>query len=176
MTVPRETVIMEDARLQLLLDRAEISDVQLRYATGLDSRDWPLFRSCFPDEIETDFTSVFGGDPRKVSADRWTEAARRSVSGLKATQHMITNHVITIAGDDATCIAYVQARHYLPNESGDSMQTMFGYYTNRLVRTSAGWKIRACKLTLTWQTGNSHIFTLASARFKASEAATKKKS
>jgi len=175
-TVPREIVIMEDAKLQLLIDRAEISDVQLRYATGLDSRDWPLFRSCFADEIETDFTSVFGGDPRKVSADRWTEAARRSLSGLKATQHMITNHVITITGDDATCIAYVQARHYLPNESGDSMQTTFGYYTNRLVRTPGGWKIRACKLTLTWQTGNSNIFALAGARFKASEAATKNKS
>ena len=167
---------MDDARLQLLLDRAEISDVQLRYATGLDSRDWPLFRSCFTDEIETDFTSVFGGQPRKVSADRWTEAARRSLSGLQATQHMITNHVITVAGDDATCIAYVQARHYLPNDSGDNTQTMFGYYTNRFIRTSAGWKIRACKLTLTWQTGNPQIFTLASARFKASEAATKKKS
>jgi len=167
---------MEDARLQLLIDRAEISDVQLRYATGLDSRDWPLFRSCFADEIETDFTSVFGGEARKVSADRWTEAARRSLSGLKATQHMITNHVITVAGDNATCIAYVQARHYLPNDSGDSMQTMFGYYTNRFVRTSAGWKIRACKLTLTWQTGNSNIFALASTRFKASEPATEKKS
>jgi hypothetical protein len=58
---------MEDARLQLLIDRAEISDVQLRYATGLDSRDWMLFRSCFADDIETDFTSVFGGEPRKVS-------------------------------------------------------------------------------------------------------------
>ena len=87
---------------------------------------------------------------------------------------MITNHVITVAGDDATCIAYVQARHYLPNDSGDSMQTMFGYYTNRFVRTSAGWKIRACKLTLTWQTGNPRIFTLASARFKAAEAIKEK--
>jgi SnoaL-like domain len=90
-----------------------------------------------------------------------------------ALSHMITNHVITIAGDDATCIAYVQARHFLPNDSGDSTQTMFGYYTNRFVRTSAGWKIRACKLTLTWQTGNPHIFTLASALLKASEAAKK---
>jgi 3-phenylpropionate/cinnamic acid dioxygenase small subunit len=163
----------ENANIQLLLDRAEISDVQLRYATGLDSRDWPLFRSCFADEIETDFTSVFGGEPRKVSADRWTEAARRSIIGLAATQHMITNHVITVAGDTATCIAYVQARHYLPNDSGDSMQTMFGYYTNRLVRTSAGWKIRACKLTLTMQTGNPQIFTLASERVKAAEASKK---
>jgi 3-phenylpropionate/cinnamic acid dioxygenase small subunit len=164
---------MENAKIQFLLDRAEISDVQLRYATGLDSRDWPLFRSCFTDEIETDFTSVFGGEPRKVSANRWTEAARRSLSGLAATQHMITNHVITVAGDDATCIAYVQARHYLPNNAGDSMQTMFGYYTNRFVRTAAGWKIRACKLTVTWQTGNPGIFALAGARFKAAEAAGK---
>ncbi len=42
---------MDDAKLQLLIDRAEIGDVQLRYATGLDSRDWTLFRSCFTDEI-----------------------------------------------------------------------------------------------------------------------------
>jgi len=107
----------ENAKLQLLLDRAEISDVQLRYATGLDSRDWPLFRSCFinENEIETDFT----------------------------------------------------------NDTGDSTQTMFGYYTNRFIRTSSGWKIRARKLTLTWQTGNWGIFTLASARFKAAEASNK---
>src|SRR5260370_13153421 len=101
---------MDDAKLQLLLDRAEISDVQLRYATGLDSRDWPLFRSCFVNEVETDFTSVFGGAPRKVSADKWTDAARRTISGLAATQHMITNHVITVNGDDATRVAYVPSR------------------------------------------------------------------
>ena len=164
---------MDNDKLQLLLDRAEISDVQLRYATGLDSRDWSLFRSIFTDEVETDFSSVFGGEPRKVSADRWTEAARRAVGGLAATQHMITNHVITVAGDDATCIAYVQARHYLPNDTGDHTQTMFGYYTNRFTRTPAGWKIRACRLTLSWQTGNWGIFALASARLKAAEAAKK---
>jgi hypothetical protein len=37
----------------------------------------------------------------------------------------------------------------------------------------AGWKIRACKLTLTWQTGTRHIVTLASARLKEAEAAKK---
>jgi 3-phenylpropionate/cinnamic acid dioxygenase small subunit len=163
---------MEDAtaqELRTLIDRASISDVQLRYATGLDTRDWPLFRSCFTDEVETDFTSVFGGTPRKVAADRWVEVARRSVSGLAATQHMITNHVITIDGDNALCVAYVQARHYLPNDNGDSMQSMFGYYTNNFVRTPNGWKIRTCKLTVTWNTGNWDIFRLASERLKQSE-------
>src|SRR5258708_12481822 len=115
---------MEDTKLQLLLDRAEISDVQLRYATGLDSRDWPLFRSCFAGEIETDFTSVFGGEPRKVSADRWTEAARRSIIGLAATQHMITNHVITAPGNNPTSLAYTPPPHYPPNATATPPQTL----------------------------------------------------
>lgn len=152
--------------LQTLIDRASISDVQLRYATGLDTRDWTLFRSCFTDEVETDFNSVLGGAPRKVLADRWVEAARRSIGGLAATQHMITNHVITVDGDTALCVAYVQARHYLPNDRGDSMQSMFGYYTNHFVRMPTGWKIRSCKLTVTWNTGNWDIFRLASERLK----------
>jgi 3-phenylpropionate/cinnamic acid dioxygenase small subunit len=156
-------------KLQCLLDRAAISDVQLRYATGVDTRDWPLYRSCFTDEIETDFTSPMGGEPRRLKADRWVETMRRTISGLAATQHMITNHVITIEGDEATCVAYVQARHHLPNESGASDQTMFGYYTNRFVRTADGWKIRACKLTVTWNTGNWHVFELARRRFDQSE-------
>ncbi|HYA34936.1 MAG TPA: nuclear transport factor 2 family protein [Candidatus Binataceae bacterium] len=152
---------MDEAKLALLIDRAEISDVQLRYATALDTRDWALFRTCFTDEIDVDFTSVFGGEPRRVSADRWAEAAKRTLTGLKATQHMITNHVITVDGDSALCVAYVQAQHYLPNDKGESTQTMGGYYTNRFERTPQGWRIRSCKLTLTWNTGNWHIFTLA---------------
>ena len=87
---------MDNASLQLLLDRAEISDVQLRYATGVDMRDWKLFRSCFADEIEVDFTSVFaGGGPRTVSGDQWTEAARRTVSGFTdnaAHDHQSRHH------------------------------------------------------------------------------------
>jgi 3-phenylpropionate/cinnamic acid dioxygenase small subunit len=160
---------MDESKLNDLLDRAAISDVQLRYATGIDMRDWTLYRSCFTDDLEIDFTSVFGGEPRRVKADRWVETVRRTISGLKATQHMITNHVITLADDEATCVAYVQARHHLPNDTGGGDQTMFGYYTNRFARTPDGWKIRACKLTVTWNTGNWHIFDLARRRLDQSE-------
>jgi 3-phenylpropionate/cinnamic acid dioxygenase small subunit len=160
---------IDEARLQFLLDRAAISDVQLRYATGVDMRDWALYRSCFTDELDADFTSVIGGEPRRMRADEWVEFARRTIAGLKATQHMITNHVITIDGDEATCVAYVQARHYLPNETGDHEQAMFGYYTNRLERTGDGWKIRSCKLTVTWSSGNFHVLTLARRRLEEAE-------
>jgi hypothetical protein len=118
---------IDDANVRHLLDHLAISDVQLRYATGADTRDWALYRSCFTDEIETDLTSVFGGQPRRGSADKFVEAARRFLTGLEATQHMITNHVIAVRGDEATCVAYVQARHHLPNDTGDADQTMYGY-------------------------------------------------
>jgi hypothetical protein len=72
---------IDKAKLTYLLDRLAISDVQLRYATGADTRDWVLYRSCFTDEIDTDFTSVFGGQPRRGNADRFVEAARRFLKG-----------------------------------------------------------------------------------------------
>ena len=164
---------IDENQLQFLLDRAAISDVQLRYATGVDMRDWPLYRSCFTDEIDTDFSSVVDRPPQHMKADDWVEFARRTINGMKATQHMITNHVITIEGDEATCVAYVQARHHLPNETGDADQTMFGYYTNRFVRTPDDWKIRACKLTVTWNSGNWGIFELARKRFEEAERGAK---
>jgi hypothetical protein len=155
--------------LQFLLDRTAINDVQLRYATGVDTRDWPLFRSCFTDEIETDVSSAVGSPPQRIKADDWVERVRRTIDGLKATQHMITNQVITLNGAEATCVAYVQARHHLPNETGGSEQVMYGYYTNRFVRTAEGWKIRARKLTVLWNEGNMEIFELARRRLDEAE-------
>jgi hypothetical protein len=58
----------------------------------------------------------------------------------------------------------MQAQHYLPNDQGDNVYTLGGYYTNRLVRTPRGWRIWACRLTVTWATGNRYLFDLARAR------------
>jgi SnoaL-like domain len=159
----------DEDTVQCLLDRAAISEVQLRYATGVDTRDWPWFRSCFTDEIETESSSDVGSPPQRIKADDWVERVRRTINGMEATQHMITNQVITLNGDEATCVAYVQARHHLPNETGGSDQVMYGYYTNRFVRTAAGWKIHARKLTVLWNEGNMEIFELARRRLDEAE-------
>ncbi|OZM80912.1 nuclear transport factor 2 family protein [Pseudonocardia sp. MH-G8] len=151
-----------DAALRRLNDRAEIGDVQLRYATGTDSHDWELFRSCFTDEVEIDFSDGFGQPVVRVSADDWVQGTAPRMESFTATQHMMTNLVITFDGDDfATCVAYVRASHHLPNSTGDSDQTVHGYYTNRFERTPSGWRIAAVKLTARWMTGNFGIFQAA---------------
>lgn len=84
------------------------------------------------------------------------------MESFRATQHMITNLVITFGDDDrATCVAYVRASHHLPNSTGDSDQTVHGYYTNRFERTAHGWRIAAVKMTALWMTGNFGIFQAA---------------
>ena len=138
---------MDEKKMQALLDRMEIIDVENRYAMGVDTRDSELHASCFAEELEVDMSGMGAGEPMKMSGKAWAEQAVSLVSIFEATQHMITNHVITIDGDRATCVAYVKAQHYNP----DSLWTVVGTYTNTLERTADGWKITKLKLTPTWQ-------------------------
>lgn len=135
-----------EGKIRTLLDCAEIREVQTRYATGVDRRDPDLYRSCFTDEIELDMSEMGLGEAAKVRADVWVEQALSLVSVFKSTQHMITNHTITIDGDRATCVSYLQAQHYNP----EHLYTVGGYYSNELVRTREGWKICKLKLTPLW--------------------------
>ncbi len=149
-----------DPALQLLLDRAEISDVVHRYATGLDRRDWELFRSIFTDEIEMDFRSV-GIPPGTFKADQWVEDAKTLFAGFGATQHVSSNHVHDVRGAGATCVSYMKAEHFVADVEGEDRWTIGGYYTNELVRTPDGWKIHKLTLTVTWSRGNPEIARVA---------------
>ena len=148
-----------DASLRLLLDRAEISDVVHRYATGLDRGDWTLYRSIFTDEIEMDFRSV-GMAEGVFKADDWVRNARTLFAGFEATQHQSSNHVHDIRGDEATCISYMQAEHFI-GKGEEERWTIGGHYTNELVRTAEGWKIRKLTLTVTWSRGNADVARIA---------------
>ncbi len=157
---------------QDLIDRAEISDVVLGYATGLDRRDWALYRSIFMDEIEMDFGSV--GIPAGVfAAEKWVRDAKRLFDGFEATQHTSTNHVISVRGDEATCVSNMQAEHFVAREQGDALApgderwTIGGYYTNDLLRTPGGWKFRKITLTVTWSSGNPDVSGIALKRGRA---------
>ena len=163
---------MTEADLQLLLDRAAISDTVHAYATGLDRRDWKLYRSIFTDEIEMDFESV-GIRAGTYDADKWVRDAQRLFRGFAATQHTSSNHVHEIRGDEATCISNMEAEHFVASEPGgddtpEGMRwTIGGYYENGLVRSPTGWKLSRVTLNVTWQQGNPRVSAIALKRGRA---------
>lgn len=157
---------MNDPAVQMLLDRAAVIDTVNRYATAIDTRDWALLRSCFTEDLEADFTS-FGVREVAHGADGWVEAVRATIDGLDASQHVITNHVVDVDGDTATCVAYIQAEHFLANDRGDNFYTIGGYYTEDLVRTGDGWKIRKYAITVTWHRGNRDVLRQAARRLRS---------
>lgn len=151
--------------MKLMWDERAISRTVIQYATGVDTRNWELYRACFTEELEIDFSSWDPSAKGTMRADDWVAGV--ALSGFQATQHISTNHVIHVNGDEATCVSYMQAQHYLPNAHGENTLTLGGYYTNTLVRSGESWKIRKCHLTVTWTTGNRYIFELAAKRYAA---------
>jgi len=165
---------MNQPDLQLLLDRAAISDTVHAYATGLARQDWTLFRSIFTDTIEMDFQSV-GLRANRVDADEWVRDVKRLFAGFEATQHTSTNHVHDARGDEATCTSNMQATHFVargPTDglgAGGNCWTIGGYYVNELVRSTQGWKLAKVTLNVTWQTGNPEVSRVALRRGRAIE-------
>jgi hypothetical protein len=154
---------MADDQLQLLWDRSEIERVVFDYATGLDTKDWELWRSIFTDEVQVKFRPAtesefkgLGQDWVSMSLDEWVEGRRVLFTGLAATQHQMSNPRITVDGDAATCIMYLQAIHFMPGEPRVEY-TLGGYYVNDLVRTSQGWRLARVNLNVTWERGDATI-------------------
>jgi len=156
--------------LRQLIDRQAIVDVTLRYGLAVDTNDWALFESLFADTVEVDVPVQRPGEYRSFSAHDWAESVRENVAGYQSTHHMITNHLVTLDGDSATCRAYLQARHYLPNDSGDAFRDIGGWYDWELARQAEGWKVRRYKLTLAWSAGNAALRDIALARLRQQEA------
>lgn len=122
-------------------DRQDIADVLLRYATGIDRRDWPLFRTVFTDDCELDYGEV--GSWQGV--DAVTEFMQQAHAIAGHTMHRLTNQVITVDGDSAQARTYVDALIMLAdNNSGVNAA---GFYDDDIVRTEAGWRVARRRFT-----------------------------
>lgn len=122
-------------------DAQEIADLLIRYASGIDGRDWPLFRTCFVADCDVDYGDIGAW----ASVDEIEEFMIEAHAGAGHTLHRISNVAPRIDGDIATCRAYVDA--LLMSADGSSGINAHGFYDDELVRTDDGWKIRRRRFT-----------------------------
>jgi hypothetical protein len=80
-----DTLPSSDAH-QLLVDRAAITDVTIRYCWALDTKDWAVLDSVFTEDANGDLLEDVVG---RVAIKKRVETA---LSRMDETQHLISNH------------------------------------------------------------------------------------
>lgn len=146
--------IIATQSIQELFDREAIKEVRARFAQALDFKDWTLFESLFLEELETDYAD-FGIPAQKMRREDLSKIFKYAFGreGLR-TQHIISNFRITVTGDTAQCISHFLGQHYIQGFEGGEEFDLKAQYTDQLVRTEDGWKIRAVKFTVFYTLGN----------------------
>jgi hypothetical protein len=155
-----------ESRLRQLEDRTQISEQVIRYAMGVDRRDWVMFAGCFTDPVYADFS---GGGVPAATFSRADLVARISavLNGFTVTQHLSPNHVIELDAADpdrAVCYSYMYAQHLLEGAGGGEFYLLRGSYTNHMLRTPEGWRIERIIQHRSWEYGNTAAVSEAFAR------------
>ena len=120
-----------------LADKAAIRELIDRFFFGMDTKD--------PDIMMSAFTSdgVCGGAHGFDEMLDLFSLVRRVGQG----RHVAANQIIEVSGDtahaDTNAIAFVVT----PEDGRDLVRTRATRYVNDLVRTPAGWRIRACAVS-----------------------------
>lgn len=139
-------------------DREEIIQLLNLYGLAVDTQRWDLFDRIFTEYVEADFgPGVVWSNRERFKADFAAFHAP-----FDATQHVMTNHLVTVEGDVAHALTYGQwrlVRHAAanPQTGAGPLWDGSGWYDDELVRTHAGWRIRRRVCRVIWFTGNPRV-------------------
>lgn len=113
-----------------------VSAVLVRYASGIDRRDWPLFRSCFTPDCAIDYGEIGAWH----GVDEITAFMVAVHEDCGHTLHRISNVAVERIRDGAQSRSYVDAVIMDP-ENCDGVRAI-GFYDDRLVYSDrGGWQI-----------------------------------
>jgi 3-phenylpropionate/cinnamic acid dioxygenase small subunit len=129
-----------------------VSAVLVRYASGIDRRDWALFRSCFTADCSVDYGEIGVWD----GAEEITEFMIAVHEQCGYTLHRISNVAVQREPEGARANSYVDAVIMGP-DNRDGVRAI-GFYDDQLVQSDrGGWQIARRHFTTV------HVSTLGQA-------------
>lgn len=139
------------------IDEAAIALIINSVATFADQGDFATLETLYTDEIQVDYTSLWGGDVQTHTPQSLITAWANVLPGFDQTYHDISNIQVAIVDDSAIATANVIADHYL---AADHWQVS-GQYEYRLVKQSDRWQITHMTLNVTDEVGDRTLVNLA---------------
>ena len=144
----------ESARIETVIQSITIS---------VDLRRFDLLERFYAHEVEADYSSLWGNEPRRVLRADIGDAWAGFIPGFDTTRHDLTDIEVAVAGSLATATADVLASHWL---DGDTW-TIDGQYLFELEKGPDDWVVTKWTFLLESETGDRGLVDVAEARAKA---------
>jgi hypothetical protein len=139
-----------------LVEQRRVEKVILRFARGLDDKDWNAYRSCFAPTIAVDFEQAIGRPEVCVAADDWVRLAELRLAPIMA-HHGYSNIDVDFADGRAAANVYFVARHWRADPNSDDAFTEYGWYDFGFVLERTEWLIDRVALTIQRMDGNPEM-------------------
>lgn len=137
----------------VLTDREDIIELINLYGLAMDTRRWELFDRVFAPTVDADYGPTSHWNDR----DSFKRDFGAFHALFDATQHVMTNHLVTIADDRATSLTYGSWR-LIRHAAGDPpVWDGSGYYDDSWQRASSGWRIVRRRCRVVYWHGNPRV-------------------
>jgi hypothetical protein len=155
-----------------LKDKMAIIEVIDSLSHSIDNGDWKKWNEIFDDTVTQDFKSLTGAPSQTSPRDELIARWRETLGLYDGTQHMITNHLITLRGDTADVTSHAQTTTFLAPASekddwinrglhGQEYATVTGKFYFNFKRTKEGWRLNGIKLVVLARHGNKDLLQVA---------------
>ena len=140
------------------IDEAVISTIIQSVATFADQSQFEELKSLFADQIQVDYTSLFGGEIQTHTPESLMAAWASLLPGFDQTYHDLSNIQVDVNVEVAAATADVTASHYI---DGFFWQVS-GEYNYQFVRDNDAWRIQAMTFQVSQEKGDRVVFEKAS--------------
>lgn len=129
-------------------DRLAVIDTVVRCAVAFDRRDWTAL-----DEVFTHDAVGYGVEGREGIV----RFVRSFLGGCGPSQHLLGNHQVSVDADRAASVCKARVIHIGAGDLSHLTYECLGNYWDDLIRTDAGWRIRARRFEVTITLGDSSV-------------------
>ncbi|QIG44856.1 nuclear transport factor 2 family protein [Nocardioides anomalus] len=136
--------------LQELSDRAEITDVLVRYTRAIDTGAWDRLDTVFTPDARIDYTASGGIDATYPEIKAWLAEVLPAFFPLR--MHTLGQVEIALDGDGAEVAAYFHNPMPMDDGQGGTKLVEFGgLYHHTMTRTPDGWRSVRLREEVVWK-------------------------
>lgn len=139
---PREPMTDSAHEIRRIRDELDIVRLLATLARAQDDRDRDAYLSCFTETVNLTRSAVLGESRQgRIAAAELADLYFAEMDRYSAGQHMVSNHIIDVRGDDASCSADLHAIALSTDTGPIRVTFVAARYDLKLCRSDGRWLI-----------------------------------